>query len=97
LEELQFDRITRFITNWRRESSTILLPKEERQQVTSDYKELQRDLQLLVEVARKIREGRLKRGALELESSELRFQLNSDRDPVNIIPKKEQGNQPCYC
>lgn len=29
-------------------------------------------------------------GALELESTEIRFELNSAKDPVNIIAKKEQ-------
>lgn len=37
-----------------------------------DFVELREDLKLLVRIARKIREDRLKRGALELESTEIR-------------------------
>jgi exoribonuclease R len=58
--------------------------------VVVDFEDIRKDLINLVNVARKLREDRLKRGALELESSELRFELNANKDPVNIIPKKEQ-------
>lgn len=63
--------------------------KEEMKQLL-EFNELRKDLIKLVEVGRKLRENRLNRGALELESSEIRFELNVNKDPINIIPKKDQ-------
>ncbi len=63
--------------------------KEERQTL-SNYDQLRNEITTLITVARKIRDDRLERGALELESTEIRFELNEKKDPVNIIPKRGQ-------
>jgi DIS3-like exonuclease 1 len=59
-------------------------------QVLPDYTQLRKEITTLVMLARKIRDDRLALGALELESTEIRFQLNDKRDPINIIPKRGQ-------
>ncbi|KAJ2960917.1 hypothetical protein NQZ79_g3792 [Umbelopsis isabellina] len=52
-------------------------------------KRLQKSIVKLVDVLRVIRERRLGKGALELESSEVKFQIASEHNITDIIPKKE--------
>jgi exoribonuclease R len=53
--------------------------------------QLKKEITTLILLARKIRLDRLERGAVELESTEIRFELNSTtKNPLNIIPKRGQ-------
>ncbi|CAM0139513.1 unnamed protein product [Umbelopsis sp. WA50703] len=52
-------------------------------------KRLKKSIVKLVDVLRVVRERRLGKGALELESSEVKFQIASEHNITDIIPKKE--------
>lgn len=49
-----------------------------------DYKE---ELLLLDKIAKSLRQKRLKAGALSIESEEIRFKLNDNGDPVDVLVK----------
>lgn len=56
----------------------------------SDYAGIRGDIVTLVHLARTLRERRLARGAIELESQQLKFEVNaSTKEPTKIIPKEE--------
>lgn len=63
--------------------------QDEKNKLT-DYSQLKKEISTLIYIARKIRQDRLDRGAVELESTEIRFELNSDKNPLNIVPKRGQ-------
>jgi exoribonuclease R len=69
--------------------------KEEKNQL-QDLEQLRMELNGLTKVARKLRRDRLRQGALELESTEVRFELNNAKDPTKIIRKKEQVIRSLY-
>ncbi|CAO3696837.1 unnamed protein product [Umbelopsis ramanniana] len=50
---------------------------------------LKKSVVKLVDILRVVRERRLGKGALELESSEVKFQIASEHNITDIIPKKE--------
>ncbi len=57
----------------------------------SDYDGMRADLMLLMRLGRRLRENRLTRGAIELESQELRFEMSagSGQQPTKLITKQE--------
>lgn len=55
----------------------------------SDYTGIRTDIIQLVHLARVLRQRRLARGAIELESQQLKFELNAAKEPTKIIPKEE--------
>lgn len=56
----------------------------------SDYGGIRSDIITLVHLARILRERRLARGAIELESQQLKFEVSaSTKEPTKIIPKEE--------
>lgn len=64
-------------------------PAADRRRLT-DYDGIRTDIIQLVHLARVLRERRLARGAIELESQQLKFEVNtSTKEPTKIIPKEE--------
>lgn len=64
---------------------------EEEKKKYPDHPQLKEAILLLIKVARKFREERIREGALELESQELRFVLNQNtKSPEKIVAKKSQ-------
>jgi exoribonuclease R len=53
-----------------------------------DYEGMRADLEILMRLGRKLREGRLQRGAVELESQELRFETDKGQ-PTKLLTKQE--------
>lgn len=65
------------------------VPAAERAKL-SDYAGIRGDITTLVHLARTLRARRLARGAIELESQQLKFEINpATREPTKIIPKDE--------
>lgn len=61
---------------------------EEAQEVIETKKgDFKKEILLLDGIAKKLRNKRLKAGALEIESSEIRFELDEDGKPVNVYKK----------
>ncbi|PRP88289.1 DIS3-like exonuclease 1-like [Planoprotostelium fungivorum] len=66
-------------------------PTKEDLQQLPDAAELKREIEMLTKTARKLRQERLDKGALELESAEVRFELNSKtHNPTKMITKNDQ-------
>lgn len=61
----------------------------DRARLATDYEGVRGDIITLVELARVLRARRLARGAIELESQQLKFELNASKEPTKIIPKEE--------
>eukprot|EP01125_Pyxidicula_operculata_P009607 TRINITY_DN3156_c0_g3_i1.p1 TRINITY_DN3156_c0_g3~~TRINITY_DN3156_c0_g3_i1.p1 ORF type:complete len:1138 (-),score=238.79 TRINITY_DN3156_c0_g3_i1:21-3404(-) len=55
----------------------------------TEYNAIKTDLNMLLKVYRVLRDKRLKAGALELESFEVKFVLNDKKDPTAVKPKHE--------
>eukprot|EP01117_Protostelium_nocturnum_P010562 TRINITY_DN3799_c0_g1_i5.p2 TRINITY_DN3799_c0_g1~~TRINITY_DN3799_c0_g1_i5.p2 ORF type:complete len:1114 (-),score=421.54 TRINITY_DN3799_c0_g1_i5:5440-8781(-) len=67
-------------------------PTEEDRKKLPDISELKTEIELMTKIARKLRQDRLDKGALELESVEVRFgfEEKESKNPTKIIAKAQQ-------
>jgi exoribonuclease R len=63
--------------------------REKLKTLNLDLSAVENDLKALQTVARDLRRERFERGALELMSSELKFEFSAGTEPTKIVAKKE--------
>lgn len=80
---------SKYELNYQEAQNIIDDKAEEKKKFGNEYKALREDLLKLRRIYMKIRDKRLASGALELASSEVRFELDNNRNPTKINTKKE--------
>eukprot|EP01119_Soliformovum_irregulare_P018505 TRINITY_DN5697_c0_g2_i1.p1 TRINITY_DN5697_c0_g2~~TRINITY_DN5697_c0_g2_i1.p1 ORF type:complete len:755 (+),score=330.95 TRINITY_DN5697_c0_g2_i1:163-2265(+) len=65
---------------------------EEMKKLGKDFPQVREEIQILMKIARKLRENRIAAGAVELESTEIRFKFDDkgSKLPTTLIPKRSQ-------